>query len=111
MLTNILEDAVLSHAPPSIGGRKIKLRYAHQGGQNPPVFVVHGNQTDKLPDSYRRYLTNVFRKVLKIEGTPIRFEFKSSKNPFEGKKNKLTPNQMRKRKVQQLIKQKKNRDR
>ncbi len=111
MLTKILEDAVLSHGPPSIGGRKIKLRYAHQGGQNPPVFVVHGNQTDKLPDSYRRYLSNVFRKVLKIEGSPIRFEFKSSKNPFEGRKNKLTPNQMRKRKVQQLIKQKKMRDR
>jgi len=111
MLTKILEDAVLSHAPPSVGGRKIKLRYAHQGGQNPPVFVVHGNQTEKLPDSYKRYLTNVFRKVLKIEGTPIRFEFNSSKNPFEGRKNKLTPNQMRKRKVQQLIKQKKNRDR
>jgi len=106
MLTKILEDAVLSHGPPSAGGRKIKLRYAHQGGQNPPVFVVHGTQTERLPDSYRRYLINVFRKVLKIEGTPIRFEFKSSKNPFEGRKNKLTPNQMRKRKVQQLIKQK-----
>lgn len=110
MLTKILEDAVLSHGPPSIGGRKIKLRYAHQGGQNPPVFVVHGNQTDKVPESYRRYLINVFRKILKIEGTPIRFEFKSGKNPFEGRKNKLTPNQMRKRKVQQLIKYKKNRD-
>jgi len=110
MLTKILEDAVLSHGPPSVGGRKIKLRYAHQGGQNPPVFVVHGNQTDKLPDSYRRYLINVFRKVLKIEGTPIKFEFKSSKNPFEGRRNKLTPNQMRKRKVQQLIKQKKKRE-
>ncbi|HFE37577.1 MAG TPA: ribosome biogenesis GTPase Der [Gammaproteobacteria bacterium] len=110
MLTKILEDAVLSHAPPSVGGRKIKLRYAHQGGQNPPVFVVHGNQTEKLPESYRRYLINVFRKVLKIEGTPIKFEFKSGKNPFEGRKNKLTPNQMRKRKVQQLVKYRKKRD-
>lgn len=109
MLTKILEDAVVSHAPPSVGGRKIKLRYAHQGGQNPPVFVIHGNQTEKIPDSYRRFLANIFRKILKIDGTPIKIEFKSSKNPFEGRKNKLTPNQMRKRKVQQLIKQKQNR--
>jgi len=91
MLTQILEDAVKAHAPPMIHGRRIKLRYAHQGGQNPPVFIIHGNQTEKVPESYTRYLINVYRKVLKIEGTPIRVEFKSGANPFESKRNKLTP--------------------
>jgi len=97
-LTQILEDAIKSHAPPVSGGQRIKLRYAHQGGQNPPVIVIHGNKTDKVPDAYRKYLINIFRKVLKIEGTPIRIEFRSSKNPFEGKRNKLTKRQIYKKK-------------
>jgi len=97
-LTQILEDAVKSHPPPMSGGQRIKLRYAHQGGQNPPVIVIHGNRTENVPDSYRKYLINIFRKVLKIEGTPIRIEFKSGKNPFEGKKNTLTKRQIYKRK-------------
>ncbi len=91
LLTQILEDAVKAHAPPMVHGRRIKLRYAHQGGQNPPVFIIHGNQTERVPDSYRRYLANIFRKVLKIEGTPIRVEFKAHANPFEGRRVKLTP--------------------
>ena len=98
MLTQILEDAVKAHAPPMVHGRRIKLRYAHQGGQNPPVFIIHGNQTDKVPDSYKRYLANVFRNVLKIDGTPIRIEFKSHANPFEGRRSKRTPLQMHKAK-------------
>ena len=97
-LTQILEDAVKSHPPPMSGGQRIKLRYAHQGGQNPPLFVIHGNRTENVPDSYRKYLNNIFRKVLNIEGTPIRIEFKSGKNPFEGKKNTLTKRQVYKRK-------------
>lgn len=96
-LTKILEDAVMSHPPPLIAGRRIKMRYAHQGGQNPPIIVIHGNQVDKVPDSYQRYLANTFRRVLELEGTPIKIEFKSSKNPFEGRKNKLTKRQIEKK--------------
>lgn len=98
MLTKLLEDAVTSHAPPMVGGRRIKLRYAHQGGSNPPLIIVHGNQTDSLPKSYRRYLENIFRTVLKIVGTPIRFEFKSGENPFEGRPNRLNSRQQQKKK-------------
>jgi GTPase len=96
-LTEILQLAVFQHAPPMIQGRRIKLRYAHAGGQNPPLIVIHGNQTDKVPEHYRRYLENVFRRELKISGTPIRLEFKASENPFAGKKNPLTERQITKR--------------
>ncbi len=82
-LTNILQDAVEQHQPPMVNGRRIKLRMAHQGGSNPPIIVVHGNQTDSLPEAYKRYLTNTFRKVLKVRGTPMRFEFRSGKNPYD----------------------------
>ena len=81
-LTNLLQDVVSEHQPPMINGRRIKLRYAHQGGLNPPIIVVHGNQTDALPNSYKRYLMNTFRKVLKVTGTPLRFEFRSGDNPY-----------------------------
>ncbi|MCZ2723132.1 ribosome biogenesis GTPase Der [Marinomonas sp. 15G1-11] len=81
-LTRILEDAVAEHQPPMVKGRRIKLRYAHQGGSNPPRIVVHGNQTGSLPGSYKKFLENKFRQVLHIMGTPISFEFKSSDNPF-----------------------------
>jgi len=97
-LNKVLEDAVIAHSPPLVGGRRIKLRYAHQGGRNPPVIVIHGNQTEKLPESYRRYLINRFRKVFRLKGTPVRLSFKSSVNPYQGKRNKLTPRQERKRK-------------
>ena len=82
-LTTLLQDAVSQHAPPMIHGRRIKLRMAHQGGSNPPIIVVHGNQTSSLPEAYRRYLTNIFRKVLKVRGTPMRFEFRSGDNPYD----------------------------
>jgi GTP-binding protein len=97
-LTEILQKAVFQHAPPMIQGRRIKLRYAHAGGQNPPIIVIHGNQTDSVPEHYRRYLENAFRRELKITGTPIRLEFKSSENPFAGKKNPLSERQINKRK-------------
>jgi GTP-binding protein len=96
-LTRELEGAVTAHPPPLIRGRRIRLRYAHQGGRNPPVIVIHGNQTEKVPEAYRRYLINRFRKVFKLKGTPVRLSFKSSDNPFKGKRNKLTPHQERKR--------------
>ena len=97
-LTRLLEDFVQQHQPPIVRGHRIKLRYAHQGGKNPPIIVIHGNQTESVPDSYRRYLFNSYLKHLKLKGTPIRIEFKSGDNPFKDKKNKLTPRQLQKRK-------------
>ena len=96
-LSRILEKAVEAHQPPLVRGRRIKLRYAHQGGRNPPTIVIHGNQTDNVPDAYRRYLMNTYRKALKLEGTPVRIVFKTGENPFEGRKNKLTKRQIDKR--------------
>ncbi|EFX91317.1 GTP-binding protein EngA [Actinobacillus ureae] len=98
MLTRILRMAADEHQPPLVNGRRVKLKYAHSGGYNPPIIVIHGNQVEKLADSYKRYLSNYFRKSLKIIGSPIRIQFQEGNNPFAGKKNKLTPNQLRKRK-------------
>jgi len=92
-LTDILERAVQEHQPPLVRGRRIKLRYAHQGGRNPPVIVIHGNQTERVPATYKRYLVNAFREALKLTGTPIRIEFKTGENPFKGRRNKLTGRQ------------------
>jgi len=97
-LTRILKEATDAHQPPMVNSRRIKLKYAHQGGRNPPVVVIHGTQTDGLPISYKRYLINYFRDKLKLSGTPIRIEFKSPVNPFHGQKNKLTERQLQKRK-------------
>ena len=97
-LNRELENAVAAHAPPLVRGRRIRLRYAHQGGRNPPVIVIHGNQTEKLPEAYRRYLINRFRKAFRLQGTPVRLAFKTSENPFKGRRNKLTPRQQQKRK-------------
>lgn len=97
-LTQVLELAMQQHQPPLVRGRRVRLRYAHQGGRNPPVIVIHGNQTDRVPRDYKRYLINTFRKAFKLHGTPLRLEFNSGKNPFEGRKNKLTERQKQKRK-------------
>lgn len=97
-LTRILEDAVKEHQPPMVGSHRIKLRYAHAGGQNPPIIVIHGNQTSAVPNHYVRYLEKTFRRALDLHGTPIRIEFKSSENPFAGRKNKLTQRQVSKKK-------------
>ncbi|WP_408634979.1 ribosome biogenesis GTPase Der [Oceanisphaera avium] len=98
MLTRIMMMAQDEHQPPLVSGRRIKLKYAHAGGYNPPRIIVHGNQVKSLPESYKRYLINYFRRSLQMMGTPIRVEFNEGENPYEGIKNKLTPNQMRKRK-------------
>ncbi|MBN6712062.1 ribosome biogenesis GTPase Der [Haemophilus haemoglobinophilus] len=98
LLTRILQMATDEHQPPMMGGRRIKLKYAHPGGYNPPIIVVHGNQIERLPDSYKRYLSNYYRRSLKIIGSPIRLLFQEGNNPFAGRRNKLTPNQLRKRK-------------
>ncbi|MGD8105186.1 ribosome biogenesis GTPase Der [Pantoea sp. FN0302] len=98
MLTRIMNMASEDHQPPLVRGRRVKLKYAHAGGYNPPIVVIHGNQVKDLPDSYKRYLMNYFRRSLNVMGTPIRIQFKEGDNPFAGKRNLLTPNQQRKRK-------------
>lgn len=98
MLTKIMNMAAEDHQPPLVRGRRVKLKYAHAGGYNPPIVVIHGNQVADLSDSYKRYLMNYFRRSLNVMGTPIRIQFKEGENPFAGKRNTLTPNQMRKRK-------------
>ena len=108
VLTRILEDAVEDHQPPLVRGRRIKLRYAHQGGMNPPRIIIHGNQTKDVPESYRRYLENIYRRVLNITGSPVKIEFKSGENPFAGRRNKLTERQIqRKRRLMKFVKQRK----
>ncbi len=87
-MTRLLEMAVARHQPPMVRGRRIKLRYAHQGGRRPPVIVIHGNQTERVPAAYKRYLENFFRSQLKLVGTPIRIEFKTTENPFARRKGR-----------------------
>ncbi|WP_350238806.1 ribosome biogenesis GTPase Der [Pectobacterium colocasium] len=98
MLTRIMQMASDDHQPPLVRGRRVKLKYAHAGGYNPPIVVIHGNQVKDLPDSYKRYLMNYYRRSLDVMGTPIRIQFKEGENPFADKRNTLTPNQLRKRK-------------
>ncbi len=99
-LTNMLEAAVNRHQPPLVKGRRIKLRYAHQGGKRPPVFVIHGNQTDRIPGSYKRYLNNYFRDKLKLVGTPVRLEFKTGTNPYAKKKTRISSAQKEKARIE-----------
>ncbi len=87
-LTRLLEVAVQQHQPPMVNGRRIKMRYAHQGGVNPPIIVIHGTQTEKIPASYQRYLMNYFTKALRMFGTPLRIEFKQGDNPFASRATK-----------------------
>ena len=96
-LNRVLEAAVERHQPPAVLGRRIKLRYAHQGGRNPPKIIIHGNQTEKLPESYRRYLSNEFRRAFDLRGVPLQIEFRTGENPFKGRKNELTGRQIKKR--------------
>ena len=92
-----LEAAYQANPPPSIRGHVSKLRYAHPGGENPPTFVIHGTRLKELPDSYKRYLENFFRKRFKLVGTPVRLEFREGSNPFEGRRNELTERQIKRR--------------
>jgi GTP-binding protein len=82
-LTRILEDAISTHQPPLVSGRRVKLRYAHAGGHNPPLIVIHGKQTKSLPGSYSRFLQGFYRKALRLVGTPIRIVFKDAENPYK----------------------------
>jgi GTP-binding protein len=96
-LNRVLEDALQVNPPPLVRGRQVRLRYAHQGGRYPPRIVVHGTQAERLPDSYRRYLENAFREALKLRGTPVRVELRTTDNPFAGRRNTLTPRQAKHR--------------
>ncbi len=101
-LTTMMEDMVAAYQPPMAGRYRAKLRYAHLGGSNPPRIVIHGNRVESLPEGYRRYLENRFRELLKLEGTPLKVEFKDSDNPYAGRKNQLTDRQVKRR--QRLMK-------
>ncbi|AOT07088.1 ribosome biogenesis GTPase Der [Pseudoalteromonas luteoviolacea] len=96
MLRRIMDMAQADHQPPLVRGRRVKLKYAHAGGYNPPRIVIHGNQVHDLPDSYKRYLMNYYRKALNIMGTPIKIEFREGDNPYSGRTNKMTLSQKRK---------------
>ena len=107
-LTDLLEEAVFKHNPPLHNGRRAKLRYAHQGGKNPPIIIIHGSKTDSLADSYKRYLTSFYSKKLKLLGTPIRVEFKKADNPYSEKRNTLTKRQQtKKQRMMKFVKKKK----
>jgi GTPase len=105
-LTRVLEDAMQTNPPPLVRGRQVRLRYAHQGGRYPPVIVVHGTQAQRLPDHYKRYLENAFREALRLKGTPVRIELRTTENPFAGRRNKLTPRQAKHRKRMRRFKHK-----
>ncbi len=95
-LTRVLQDAVSQQQPGRTGLFRPKPKYAHQGGSNPPVIIVHGNHLEGITDSYKRYLENTFRTVFNLHGTPLRVDFKSGHNPFEARHvNPLTPRQTR----------------
>ncbi len=97
-VTTILQQAIEAHPPPMVRGRRIKLRYAHLGGHDPIRIIVHGNQTERVPKSFRRYLANQMRKQLKLVGTPVLIEFKQGENPYKNRRNILTNRQTEKRK-------------
>lgn len=90
-LTRVLQSAVAATSPPVVRGRRIRLKFAHQGGKNPPVVVVHGSQAASLPPAYRRYLANTFRKAFGLVGTPVRIECREGDNPFAGRKSSRKP--------------------
>jgi GTP-binding protein len=83
MLTRLLQEAVAFQAPQKVGMYRPKMRYAHQGGMNPPVIVIHGNSLEHVPDAYKRFLEGRFRKAFDLVGSPLRIEFKTSDNPFK----------------------------
>ncbi|MGA8146821.1 MAG: ribosome biogenesis GTPase Der [Gallionellaceae bacterium] len=93
-LTRVLQAAIEKQQPPR-GRFRPKMRYAHQGGSNPPLIVIHGSALDDVPDSYKRYLERTFCEAFNLQGTPLRIEFKAGRNPFEGRKHTLTESEQR----------------
>jgi GTP-binding protein len=96
-LNQVLKDAVAAYPTPIANRSRIKLHYAHQGGRRPPLVVIHGNQVAALPESYKRYLVGCLRKAFRLRGTPVRIELRTGRNPFAGKRNTLTPRQIKRR--------------
>ncbi len=96
-LTRAVEAAFAAYQPPLVRGHTPRLKFAHPGGTNPPTIVIHGSRTKHIAESYRRYLENFFRKRYRLEGTPVRIEFRDSENPFAGRRNELTEGQQRRR--------------
>ena len=104
-LNRALEEAVAAHSPPSIRGRTVKLRYANKIGSFPPALLIHGNQAETLPSSYRKYLENRFREAFDLRGMPLKLVLRTSSNPFGDLRNRLTPRQFSRR--QSLIRHRK----
>jgi GTP-binding protein len=102
-LTRALQKAIEEQQPPMSGRFRPKMRYAHQGGSNPPIVVIHGSGLDDVKKPYKRYLENTFRNVFKLKGTPLRIELKSSVNPYEGKRKPLTEKQDAQRRRRKII--------
>ena len=86
-INRTLERAVAQTSPPMQNRRAVRLKFAHQAGKNPPVIVVHGNQTSTLPETYRRYLSNYFVRTYKLVGTPVRIIFRTGDNPYKDRKS------------------------
>src|ERR1051326_1844586 len=84
-LTRALISALEKQSPPKVGVIRPKLRYAHQGGVNPPRIIIHGNALDRVPDSYKRYLEGFFRNKFELIGTPMAIEFRTGRNPYAGR--------------------------
>lgn len=98
LLNRILKAAIEEHEPPISGGRRIKLKFAHAGGYNPPRIIIHGNKVSKVPDAYKRYIINCYRKSLNIMGSPVIIDFKEGENPYANEKpaqKRQTQSQMR----------------
>ena len=94
----MIQAAVKAHPPPLVHGRRIKLRFAHLGGHNPPTIIIHGSQAaGSVPSGYRRYLEKTLRQKLNLTGTPLKIEFRQGSNPYEGRKNPLSKRQLQKR--------------
>jgi GTP-binding protein len=102
-LTRALQAAVVQQQPPMAGRFRPKMRYAHQGGSNPPIIVIHGTGLDGVKAPYKRYLENTFQKAFKLKGTPLRIELRSAANPFEGRHKPLTQKQDAQRRRRKII--------
>ncbi len=96
-VTGILQEALAANPPPLVRGRRIKLKYAHLGGNDPVRIIIHGNQTRDIPANYRRYLAGHFRRKMKLTGTPVFIEFRQGDNPYKAFRNTLNKRQIRKR--------------
>ena len=98
MLNKLLEKFITINPPPSISGRQIKFKHVHFGGTHPTTLIIHSNQDKKIPKNYRKYLENSFRTELDLKSIQLKIIFRKSDNPYEGKKNKLSERQVKKRK-------------